>query len=429
MKLESIILLVALLGVTVPSDAFAQVPGYLPVQAFLTDASGVPVDGSVELEFNIYDAETGGTALYTETQTVQADAGALTAYLGKNSALDLSVFTDNEDLFLGVTIDGGQELEPRQRLATVPFAARALSAAHADDAATLDGRAPAEFEPVEYTAAAPLEVDANNEVRIQTTCAVDSILKWNGTTWECQPDAQLAAMAPLTVDQNNQIGLSTCPAGQVLKSDGNAMVCAADQDTTYTAGSGLSLSGNSFAVDYTTTQRRISGACSGSGGDDYVTGVLADGTVVCGSDADSGGDITAVNAGAGLSGGANSGAATLEIAPGAITSSMLQDGAVSTAKIADGAVDSAKVADGAIADADIANDAAISSSKIDFGSPGASTSTGFGTFRPVVMCPLGGSDGPPCNGAAVGTLCEGDDTALDNSLNNCGTFDWYIRTN
>jgi hypothetical protein len=432
MKLSRFILIATLLLLLAPASALAQVPGYFPVQAFLTDAQGVPVDGSVELEFNIYDDPTNGTVLFTETQTVQANAGALTAYLGSNEDLDLSIFSDHQDLFLGVTIESGDELAPRQRLATVPFAARAMSAASADSAATLDGRPASDFESVEHTALAPLEIDANDEIRIITTCATDSILKWTGTAWECTPDAGLTATAPIEVN-NNQVGLVTCPSGQILKSNGTSMVCAddidTDTDTQYTAGTGVRLSGGQFSADFTATQARVSGQCDGTSGQDYIAQIRADGTVVCGSDTNSGGDITAVNAGDGLSGGASSGSATLRVAAGGINSSMIQDGAVDTADLANDAVTGTKIADGTIRDADISSFASIDPSKINYGSSGSALSTPYGTFRPAVMCPIGGVDGPSCTSAAVGTLCEADATEFDNGLDNCSAFDWYMRTN
>jgi len=94
-------------------------------------------------------------------------------------------------------------------------------------------------------------------------------------------------------------GLAGVPAGFA---DGT------DNDTTYSAGTGLTLSGTTFSANTTYLQRRVTGTCDSG---NAIRVIAADGTVTCQAVGGGAGDITAVYAGTGLTGGGASGDVTL----------------------------------------------------------------------------------------------------------------------
>jgi hypothetical protein len=114
------------------------------------------------------------------------------------------------------------------------------------------------------------------------------------------PTATLA----LSTTQAPWSGLTGVPAGL---DDG-------DDDTTYSAGLGLELSDTQFSVDTGTIQQRVADTCPAGSS---IRVIHADGTVECETDdvgsGGGGGDITAVYAGDGLSGGGDSGDVTLAV--------------------------------------------------------------------------------------------------------------------
>ncbi|MEM7198906.1 MAG: tail fiber domain-containing protein [Planctomycetota bacterium] len=116
-------------------SAFAANPSVIRYQARLLDpVFGSPLSqlGAV-VTFRIYDSEIAPTtgALYQETQTLNIVNGLLSAEIGSVTPLPANLFTDDCDLFLGVTIDPDSEMSPRTKFASVPYAVHADTADNA----------------------------------------------------------------------------------------------------------------------------------------------------------------------------------------------------------------------------------------------------------------------------------------------------------
>jgi hypothetical protein len=220
--------LVAALAAAVPLRLEASAPPFIPLQGFLEDASGEPVSGDLSVHFSIYDAQVEGSVLWYETQNVLVEEGLFAVYLGEVEAIDLGMFRDSTNLWLGVQVESDPEME-RVYLGSTPFTGYA-----------------------EYCGNIPDHGHDYSQI--------------SGT------EAVVA-------------GAQSCAGGdKVVGVDiTGALVCAADDDTTYLAGSGLFLSGNTFSVDTGVVQARVTGSCAGGSS---IRVILDDGTVVCEPDDD-----------------------------------------------------------------------------------------------------------------------------------------------
>lgn len=95
-------------------------------------ATNAPRNGTYSMTFRVYRTATGGTALYTEAQSVSVINGAFSVQIG-------SVTPVNEDLFagtsayLGITVSPDSEMTPRQLLAAAPYAFTAKQLAQDGD--------------------------------------------------------------------------------------------------------------------------------------------------------------------------------------------------------------------------------------------------------------------------------------------------------
>ncbi len=113
-----------LIGTLLLISAIAfSVPTEITFQGRLTDDLGVPIEGTDDITFEIYSAESGGTMLWSETQSVFFRNGLYHVSLGEITPLTEEIF-DGSTVYIQLRI-GGEPVSPRQPMVTVPYAFRA----------------------------------------------------------------------------------------------------------------------------------------------------------------------------------------------------------------------------------------------------------------------------------------------------------------
>lgn len=182
MKIIKLLILFSTLIFFTTGNVFAQQTETIFHQGILTDDTGEVVeDGSFIFTFRIYNVEAGGESLWTENQVLQVRGGIFNAHLGSEDNLDLPF---DEKYWIGVTIDGGDELQPRMPLSAVPYAMHALSVKDG----VITG-AKLDPEVIQAGANISVELDENNNFVISAdtpeggllSVSSDSTLKGDGT--------------------------------------------------------------------------------------------------------------------------------------------------------------------------------------------------------------------------------------------------------
>jgi trimeric autotransporter adhesin len=199
MKRILIVLFAGLVVFAIAADSWAQTPSVAQVSSVprlvqfsgtLKDAGARPVSGVVSVIFAIYGEQDGGTALWSETQNVTADAsGHYSTMLGIASAAGLpdDLFAAAQSRWLGVRIVGQAEL-PRVLLVSVPYALRAA------DADTVGG----------LPASAFLLAAPQNAAAAETTASTQPQAAATGVTADATPTGSgTASFLPLWTTASN----------------------------------------------------------------------------------------------------------------------------------------------------------------------------------------------------------------------------------
>ena len=119
----------------------ASVPRLIRYTGTLTDASGKPLTGTVEVQFSIYQDQNDASPLWQETQSLPLDAqGRYTVLLGATQpdGLPAELFSSGMGHWLGVEAAGAAP-QPHVLLVAVPYALKAA------DADTLGGKPASAF--------------------------------------------------------------------------------------------------------------------------------------------------------------------------------------------------------------------------------------------------------------------------------------------
>ncbi|MFZ5517057.1 MAG: phage tail protein [Candidatus Zhuqueibacterota bacterium] len=263
-------IIVCMIGQTAIAQTFS-------IQGVLRDPLGRTVeDGAYGLTFRIYSAETGGTALWTETLgSVDVKHGVFSVELGKTTSM--ANLTFSTQYYIGISVEGGQELEPRIKMTNSPSSYGVFGVKNTFPSSGNVGVGVA-------SPAAGLHIKTQN--------TADNLLKI---------ESSAAGGGAMTVDASGKIGLNVIPEqaldidgnlkmrnGSILFSDGSSLSSA------YFGGSASSLTNNGNVIITTDADDNGSGSVQVVSGAATVMTVANDGNISTTGSISSSGNISTV---------------------------------------------------------------------------------------------------------------------------------------
>jgi len=212
----------------------------LSVQGTIQNFNGSAVDnGLYDVIFKLYTTDAGGTALWSETQSLSVTGGVYSALLGAVNPLTVPF---DQTYYLGITLPGGPELTPRSRLTSSPYALSLIGQSNifpstgAVGIGTTTPTAGNELHVKDAAAAAQVLVEGatTSKVVVQSTNGSEIEFKkgantasitYDGTNINVQ-NLNLSSFSPaeLTVTSKLAVGQASVDANNALKVNGNSFL-------------------------------------------------------------------------------------------------------------------------------------------------------------------------------------------------------------
>ncbi len=250
-------------------SAFSQNNLTIPIQGALTNDQGERLDGMFEMTFKLYATSDAVDPLFTETLNVDVNEGFFSIFLGEISTLDPAVFSENDNMYLEVGVEG-QTMPHKMKLGMIPYAIFAHKAAEAQ---TLLGLTPDDLrlatDKVDWSDLENLPADlqdGDDDTVGDLTCSTDDFVGFDGSAWVCKKptdtqlteaevddmvsdngyalSSNLATVATsgsfadlnniptgLSDGDNDTLGGLSCTIGQVAKKSADGWSCSDDTDT------------------------------------------------------------------------------------------------------------------------------------------------------------------------------------------------------
>ena len=250
--------------VATSSNASTTLPRLVRFSGTARDINGNPLTGVVGITFALYSDESGGAALWLESQNVQADAsGRYTALLGasKPDGLPTDLFASEQARWVGIQISGQTE-QPRVLLVSAPYALKA------GDSETVGGfpasafvlASPNQSKADQSKAAASAPSSPTSQNAQDESPAKNSSITGKGTIgYVPMFDTTTDIIDSLIFQKSSDVGIGTKTPAATLDVSGSSAI--RDTLTLFPKGkdSTLAINGTAFNIDQTGNVTFISG--------------------------------------------------------------------------------------------------------------------------------------------------------------------------